>query len=103
MPKSIIEQEIEPVEKYFELVRKALINYKRATMTFDEFLLLLKTRELEFNSAIQKALKELEKKKYGVPPYDVNSSLIDKKTEVVKWSDVEKCFGQVKDAKIKFK
>ena len=45
---------------------------------------------------IQKALKELEKKKYGVPPYDIDSSRIDKKTEVVKWSDVEKCFGEVK-------
>ena len=93
MPKSIIEQEIEPVEKYFELVRKALINYKRATMTFDEFLLLLKTRELEFNSAIQKALEELKKKSYVINQHTnpLTSEIIE--TRAVKWSDVEKSFG----------
>ena len=50
---------MEKEEEYFKLIRKALINYKRAVMTFDEFILLLKTRELEFNQTIKEAKQEV--------------------------------------------
>ena len=46
----------------------------------------------------QKALEELKKKKFS--RYDKNDNVIYPNPEVVKWSDVEKCF-EVKDAKNK--
>ena len=46
------------------------------------------------SSAIQKALEELKKKRFTI-------SAVNYKYELVKWSDVEKSFGEVKDAKNK--
>ena len=76
MPKSIIEQEI----RRFTKIRK---NVNRQYLFEDEFKLI-----------IQKALEELKKKIIQMEFTKVtgigNIGYIDK---IVKWSDVEKCFG----------
>ena len=97
MTKSLIEQ-----RNILNLLER-FSYYKTATMTFDEFVLLLKTRELAFNLFIQKALEELKKNRYcnSTIAFHICDKNPDDCNFIVDWLDIEKCFGEVKDDKNK--